>query len=262
MNLLPCHDSPWITWIVSVAPDVDFYRFACGAWLKNNPVPEDKPSWASFMEVRERNTQLLHGILEEAAKSKGEGSPIARKLGDFYHSALNTSKLDELKFAPLQDDFRLVGSLQSTSAVIELMARFLMSGKGGNVFHASVAPDEHNSVRYILQLGQGGLSLPDRDYYLTDQFAKERTAYVAHVAKMFRMSGDSEAQASEHAGRILDLETALAKASKSRVQLGPDRELSQIQSRRRGSSLSLARPDRIYRRHRALQRPGTSYRPA
>jgi predicted metalloendopeptidase len=203
----------------SVAPDTDFYRFACGTWLKKNPVPEDKPSWASFMEVRERNTQLLHGILEEASKSKTEGSPITRKLGDFYLSALNTSKLDELKFAPLQDDFRLVAALKSPSEAIELMARFMMAGKGGNVFAASVDPDDHNSIRYILQLEQGGLSLPDRDYYLTDQFAKERTAYVAHVAKMFRMSGDSEEQSSQHAGRIMDLETALAKASKSRIAL-------------------------------------------
>ena len=83
-------------------------------------------------------------------------SPIARKLGDFYQSALNTSKLDELKFAPLQDDFRVVGSLKSTAEAIKLMAHFFMSGKGGNVFHASVDPDEHNSVRYILQLGRVG----------------------------------------------------------------------------------------------------------
>ncbi len=203
----------------SVAPETDFYRYACGNWVKNNPVPEDKPSWASFLEVRERNSQLLHGILEEAAKGEPTASPIARKLGDFYQSALNTSKLDELGFAPLQEDFRVVGSLTSTAEAIKLMAHFFMSGKGGNVFHASVDPDEHNSVRYLLQLGQGGLGLPDRDYYLTDQFAKERAAYVAHIAKMFRLSGESEAQSSEHAGRIMDLETALAKASKSRVQL-------------------------------------------
>ncbi len=203
----------------SVAPDVDFYRFACGTWVKNNPVPEDKPSWASFIEVRERNTQLLHGILEDASKSKAEASSITRKLGDFYQSALNTTKLDELKFAPLQADFRLVASLKSTSEAIKLMAQFMMGGKGGNVFHASVDPDQHNSVRYIFEIGQGGLSLPDRDYYLTDQFAKERTAYVAHIAKMFRMSGETEELANEHATRIMDLETALAKASKSRVLL-------------------------------------------
>ncbi len=203
----------------SVAPDADFFRYACGTWLKNNPVPEDKPSWASFMEVRERNTDLLHGILEEASKGGATRSPIARQLGDFYQSVLNTSKLDELKFAPLQEDFRLVGELKSTPEAIKLMARFMMSGKGGNVFGASVDPDDHNSVRYILQLEQGGLSLPDRDYYLTDQFAKERTAYVAHVAKMLRMNGEDEKQSTEDAGRIMDLETALAKASKSRIAL-------------------------------------------
>src|SRR2546428_9670783 len=202
----------------SVSPDRDFFRYACGSWVKNNPVPADKSRWAAFEEGRERNWHLLHDILESSLVANGPATTPAGEVGDFFASAMDTNRIEQLGFKPLERDFARITALKAPDEVLALMAEFHRRDIGG-MFAASVSPDAKNSSIYAFHLGQGGLGLPDRDYYLSPSFAKQREAYVAHVTKMLAMIGEKEAEAEAHAKTILELETELAKASKTRTEL-------------------------------------------
>lgn len=203
----------------SVEPGTDFYRFAAGSWVKANPVPADKSRWSGFEELAERNWRLIQGVLEECAADRRArtGTP-KRQVGDFYRSAMDTNRLEQLAFKPLAPDLRRIAALHSGDAFIHLVADFHLRGIDV-LFNAGVSPDEKNSTVYAFHVGQGGLGLPDRDFYLSDNFAKQREAYRAHVARMLTLLGDPEAAAGKAADLILELETTLAKASKSRTEL-------------------------------------------
>jgi putative endopeptidase len=202
----------------SIDPAADFYSFADGQWVKDNPVPADKARWGGFNQLAERNTFLIHALLEDAAASHNpKGSP-RREAGDFYASAMNTNRLEKLRFKPIQADLKSIDGLKSTEDLFRLLARFHDEGMGG-IFRAGVEPDARQSSIYALELEQGGLSLPDRDYYLKESFATQRQAYREHVAAMFRLLGEKPEEAAAHAGLVLDLETELAQASRTRVEL-------------------------------------------
>ncbi|MBU6451620.1 MAG: M13 family metallopeptidase [Cyanobacteria bacterium REEB67] len=208
----------------SVKPANDFYHYASGTWVKNNPVPADKSRWGSFAELAERNNYLIHGILEEA-RSQSTGKEAAGKantpkiqIGNFFASAMNTELLEKKRFEPIKSELAQVESIKNNDDLFKVLADFHKKGIG-SVFDTSVDPDAKDSDIYAFQLGQGGLSLPDRDYYLTESFATQRTAYLAHLKKMFTLLGDSEANAAKNAATVMEVETALAKASRSRVDL-------------------------------------------
>ena len=201
----------------SVKPDTDFYHYANGNWLKNNPIPPDKSRWGAFSELQQRNWFLIHQILDAATNSAVTNAP-ERQVGDFYRSALDVQKREALGLTPLQGDLDEIAGLKSTKDLLTLLADFHKRGIGG-CFSAYVSPDEKDSGVYAFEMGQGGLGLPDRDYYLKDEFAKQRDAYVAHVTKMFELLGDKELDAKAHAATVLDVETELAKISKARVDL-------------------------------------------
>jgi putative endopeptidase len=202
----------------SINPAVDFYSFANGQWVKDNPVPADKARWGGFIQLAERNSYLIHALLEDAAASDSpEGTP-RREAGDFYVSAMDTNRLEKLRFKPISADLKRIDRVQSTDDLFRLLARFHDEGVGG-IFGAGVGPDSRQSSIYALELHQGGLSLPDRDYYLKDSFATQRQAYREHVAKMFALLGENPEESATNAGIVLDLETQLAKASRTRVQL-------------------------------------------
>ncbi|KAB2665594.1 MAG: M13 family metallopeptidase [Verrucomicrobia bacterium] len=213
----------------SVDPTVDFYRYATGTWLKQNPVPADKSRWSGFEELQERNWQLIHALLDDAARHTGNRERReVRQVGAFYKSSMDTNRLEALGFHPLDGDLRRIARIRTTDQLFRLLGDLHERGVGG-MFGGSVVPDAKNSSVYQLKLGQGGLGLPDRDYYLSDGFAKQREAYRAHVAKMLSLLGDPAAEAVAAAATVLDLETELARACKSRVEMrDPDANYNKL----------------------------------
>ncbi len=202
----------------SVDPGADFFHYAAGTWVKRNPVPPDKSRWGGFMELQERNWQLIHGLLDTCLLTKPQANSPTQKVRDFYQSALDTNRLELLGFKPIQPELREIDALKTPEDLLRLLARFHEHGINA-CFRDSVEPDEKESTVYAYYLGQGGLGLPDRDYYLSDSYAKVRDAYLQHVARMFGLAGEDQAAAKQHARLVLDLETDLAKASKARVDL-------------------------------------------
>jgi putative endopeptidase len=202
----------------SVAPGDDFFHYAAGAWIKNNPVPADKSRWGGFDELQEYNWRHIHAILESASTTPAPPKSPARQVGDFFLSAMDTNRLEQLAFQPLAADFARIAAIDSPEALLRVAAELDARGLGA-MFGASASRDAKNSGFYAFHLGQGGLGLPDRDYYLSDGFAKQREAYAAHISKMLTLAGESQAEAGARAKTILGLETELAKASKSRTDL-------------------------------------------
>jgi putative endopeptidase len=202
----------------SIDPGADFYHYADGTWLKNNPVPADKSRWGGFAELQERNWFLIHQILESTVTSNPPTNSPSQKVADFYRSGMDTNRIEELGFKPLQPGLKRIDALTGSEDLLRLLADFHARGVDA-CFNRSAAPDAKNSSVYAFYLSQGGLGLPDRDYYLTEKFAKQREAYVAHISRMFRLIGEDETLAKTNAATIMEMETALARASKSRVEL-------------------------------------------
>jgi len=213
----------------SVDPRKDFYHFADGAWLTNNPVPPDKSRWASFSELAERNWYLIHQILNDAAAdTKSPAKAPRREVGDFFASAMDTNRIEKLGFGPIAGDLKRIDGVKTTKDLFALLADFHRRGIGG-LFDSGIGPDDKNSTIYAYFLEQGGLTLPDRDYYLSTNFTEIREKYLAHVAKMFTLLGEDSAQASSNAATVVDLETQLAKASRTRVELrDPDKNYNKF----------------------------------
>jgi putative endopeptidase len=228
----------------SVSPATNFYEFADGQWLKNNPVPPDKSRWASFSELAERNWYLIHEILETAAaqaKSSLTNSP-AREVGDFFASAMNTNLIENLGIKPIAGDLEKIDEIKSAQDLFALLADFHRRGIGG-MFDVGFGPDEKNSSIYAIELDQGGLSLPDRDYYLKESFVEKLHAYREHVQKMFVLIGEKTGVAITNASIVIELETELAKASRSRVDLrDPNRNYNKFS----GGELAAKTPDLLW----------------
>jgi len=204
----------------SVSPCVDFYQYANGSWLASNPIPADQSSWGIGTEMRERNYVLLRQILDEAAAAKAPAGTNKQKVGDFWRSAMDTAKIEKDGKAPLDADLERIASLRSVDEVAAHVRGQVRDGSDA-LFGVGVLQDLKDTNRYIVYAVQAGLGLPDRDYYTrTDaESAKLRDQYVAHVASMLQLLGDAPEAAQAAARDILALETRLANASLTKVEL-------------------------------------------
>lgn len=202
----------------SVNPSNDFYSYANGNWVKQNPVPADRAIWTSFGELDERNEYLLHKILEDASVNKGAPAKSATRLvGDFFASAMDTDRLEKLRLMPLKQDLAAIEQVKNVDDLFKLLANFHNLDVDA-VFSNGVSPDKKDSSIYAFQIMQGGLTLPDRDYYFKDEFESQRAAYLTHLQKMFTLLGETAADAANHAAIVMNIETELAKVSRTRVE--------------------------------------------
>jgi endothelin-converting enzyme/putative endopeptidase len=210
----------------SVNPCVDFYQFACGAWMANNPVPGDQIRWGRFNELQEHNREILHQILEGLKTPKPSAGALERKVGDFYASCMDESAINALGAKPIQPELDRVAAVKDRASLIGAIAWMNRMGVRA-LFRFGSTADLHDATMNIAELDQGGLSLPDRDYYLkTDAKSVEiREKYQAHVLRMFELLGDKPEAAAAGAKAVLSLETELAKASLDRVSRRDPKQL-------------------------------------
>ncbi len=203
----------------TASPSRDFYRFAAGSWIDRNPVPADKSRWGGFSELREYNFGLLRSILEDCARDRRSkrGTPT-QQVGDLFASAVDLPTRDRLGLAPLAPALAELDRARDLRGWAHRLADLEQIG-GDGPFGSYVAADRRDSSTYALYLVQGGLSLPDREYYLRQPFAEVRARYRAHVAAMLARLGGSRAAAERAADTVLAMETALARAGRSQTAL-------------------------------------------
>ncbi len=204
----------------SADPQKEFYRYSAGNWIRTHPVPADKTRWGAFSELYEWNLLLLKRIAERSERDPK--TPEAKLVGDFYHSAMDVKRVEAAQFTPIDDLWRLADGIGSADGLAASIPKF-HAGGAYPFFSPFSKPDDKNASVYAIFMYQGGLSLPDRDYYLSDSFSAIRKQYEAHVTRMFAFKGVPGKEAARWARSVLGVETALAKASRTRTDLR-DRE--------------------------------------
>jgi endothelin-converting enzyme/putative endopeptidase len=204
----------------SVDPCTDFFRYSCGAWIKKNPIPPDEARWDVYSKLAYDNEQFLWGILDEAAKKAEGRSAVEQKIGDYFHACMDESAIEKAGAAALQPDLAAIAQLGSIQGLATLVASEQLQG-AETLFGFGSNQDFEDSERVIAFAGAGGLGLPDRDYYVQDdpKMKEIREKYVVHVGRMFGLLGDDPKAAAAEAATVMAIETALAKASLTRVEL-------------------------------------------
>ena len=207
----------------TVDPCVDFYTYSCGGWMKNNPIPPDQSNWNTYSKLEDENRAQLRSILEEAAKPDSARSSVTQKIGDYYASCMDESAIEKLGIQPLLPELQRIANLKSKQDFAGYISTTQYPPSlygGGALFTFRSNQDFKDSTQVIAEVDQGGLGLPDRDYYTkTDAKSEEvRKAYLAHVAKMLELVGDAPADAAKEAAIVMRIETALAKGQMTRVE--------------------------------------------
>lgn len=203
---------------LTVNPSENFYQYANGGWIKNNPLPDDRSSFGAFDALADRNEEQIKEIFSELSAQKNEEGSVAQKIGDFYALGMDTAKINSDGINPLKPEFEKVAALKTPADLSRHLNYLHQSGIGG-LFNVFGMADSKNSQQVVTYLWQGGLGMPDRDYYTDDSpRANElRKAYVAHVKNMFALLGDDEQTAQSNAETVMAMETRLAKASMTRL---------------------------------------------
>ena len=225
----------------TVSPAKDFYDYAVGNWVKNNKIPDEYSRWGSFELLAEQNYKVLHNILDSAANNK-EAKPSSNiyKVGMFYSLGMDTVKIEKQGYSTIKDELDLVDAVKNKDDLYKELAHIHLN-VGAPFFNFGSTPDEKNSDMTITGLGQGGLGLPDKDYYLKndDQSKEIRAKYHQHIINMFKLIGYTETDAKKSADEIMKIETELAKASRSRVELrDPEKNYNKMNTFRFGKSFA------------------------
>ncbi len=192
----------------------DFYAFTCGKWLRGNPIPADQASWGRFDELAERNREILRQILEKAAVPDPKRSAVLQKIGDFYASCMDEETVNLRGMMPIKPDLERIAALKNKEELAAEIGRLQRQGVNA-VFSFGSNQDYKDATQVIAEADQGGLGLPERDYYFREdaKSVELRKAYVEHVQRMLQLSGETPAQAAADAKAVMEMETAMAKVS-------------------------------------------------
>ena len=201
----------------TVDPCKDFYHYACGNWMKANPIPPQYSRWGRFNELSDHNLEVLRQILEDSAKNQNR-STIDQKIGAFYSSCMDEAGVEKAGYAPIKPGLEKIRSLKEKAELASEVAR--LHNEGISVFFRfGAGPDADNSTVNLGNIAQGGLGLPDKSYYLQPKDEQMRAKYVSHISRMLQLTGEAPADADQQAKATMELETALAKASLDRVAM-------------------------------------------
>jgi endothelin-converting enzyme/putative endopeptidase len=209
----------------SVDPCVDLYHYSCGGWQKKNPIPPDQTSWSVYAKLYQDNLTFLRGMLEQAAQPDERRNAVTRQIGDFYAACMDDAAVEKRGLAAIQPELDAVAQIKSAKELTPLVARlqliyFRYSYNSSMLFSSGSMQDPDDSEHVIADVDQGGLALPDRDYYTKDDAKSKETRehYLQHVQRVFELIGDDPAAARKNAETVMRLETAMAKASLTRVE--------------------------------------------
>jgi putative endopeptidase len=198
-----------------IRPQDDLFGHVNGRWLETTDIPSDRSSWGAFVQLAEQSEERVREIIESLAGEEHEHGSNAQKIGDLFSSFMAEQRIEELGAQPIRADLDTVAGLADLTALVEFVGGLERRG-GGGFFGAYVNTDDRNSDRYLVNLVQGGIGLPDESYYREDKFADVRTKYVAHVAKVFELAGWAEPERA--AQQVMDVETRLARGHWERAE--------------------------------------------
>ncbi|RCW38591.1 M13 family metallopeptidase [Marinilabilia salmonicolor] len=203
----------------TVAPGENFYLYANGGWIKNHPLPDDKSRFGAFDMLAEENREKVKTIIEEAAQTEAEEGTVAQQIGDFFASGMDTVAIDKAGLKPLSEIFALIETIENPESLVKTTAA-LHQQQIYPFFYLYSSPDRKNSDMVIANFYQGGLGLPDRDYYFdeSERGKKLRDAYIKYLTTLFVLKGETEEAASQKTANIMELETRMAKASNTRLE--------------------------------------------
>ena len=205
----------------SVDPCEDFYAYACGGWQKANPIPPDQTSWSVYAKLQQDNLKFLREILEQAAAAKDKRNQVTQEIGDFYHACMDEKVINERGVSAIQPQLDAIAGLKSVVDIAPLIAKNTMPFGETLLFGAGSTQDPDDSDQEIADLAEGGLGLPDRDYYTKDDPRSKaiREKYLQYIQKVFALLGDSPEIAARNSQSVMRMETALANASWTRVEM-------------------------------------------